>query len=367
MLILVLCREPHLYKETRGLLTAFCRRNVEMVGVPEGTPVNANLRELVERCPERPSLILQPEAFYPFLPWGLTDSEIPTACLQIDTFVYAHRRVRWSKLFDYPILFHPGFEEDFRRAGNPMPLTLFHAAQRELFEGPELERVFEVGWVGRTHGASYETRKSVLRDLDQNFRMNDWRRLHSPKELAEIYRRSKIVVNVGRDDFPQDANLRVFEAMAGGALLLTQMPSELNAIGFEEGIHFVGYRRPEEVVPLVRTYLGEEAARRCIAEAGREKVFLDHTYDARVGALLAVLEQNAGRFFAPARRWSEEQIRQAFLDYYAAHGYLDCAYDQLRHIAGLSPGKLPSGMWAITRAWARACKQRIQAALHSGS
>ena len=359
MLILVLCREPHRYKETRGLLTAFCRRNVNMAGVPDGTPFNADLRDLLKLCPERPSLILQPEAAFPLLPRGLMDSQIPTACFQVDTYAYARRRIRWSMLFDYAIVFHPGFEERFRAAGHPRPVTLYHAARRELYEQPEEERVLEVGWVGSIEGASYEIRKSVLRDLDQNFRMNDWRRLHSPEELAEVYRRSKIVVNVGRDDFPQDANMRVFEAMAGGALLLTQVPSELSAIGFEEGVHFVGYCKPEEVVPLVRIYLGEEAARRPIAEAGREKVLRQHTYDARAGAILRTLERDSGRQFAPARAWPEEEIRSAYLDYYAAHQCMDCAYAEWRRIAQLSLSHAIPGAALIAGAWSRRLRGQV--------
>jgi spore maturation protein CgeB len=52
--------------------------------------------------------------------------------------------------------------------------------------------------------------------------MNEWWRLYTYEEMVKVYQRSKIVVNVGRDDYPQDANLRVFEAMAAGALLITQ-------------------------------------------------------------------------------------------------------------------------------------------------
>jgi len=82
--------------------------------------------------------------------------------------------------------------------------------------------------------------------------MNDWSRRYEPEEMARIYRQSKIIVNIARDDFPQDANLRTFEAMATGALLLTSLPTELTEIGFEDGVHFVGFRKEAEIAPLVR-------------------------------------------------------------------------------------------------------------------
>ncbi len=361
MTILFLCHEHNLCKELWGYARAFRRRGVCLVCIEEGFPFNGSLDRLLQRCPERPSLILQPESDYPFLPWGLAEVDIPTACFQFDTFSYPRRRIRWSKLFDYPVVFHPGFEEQFRRAGNPMTLTLYHAAQRDLFDVPEQERVFEVGWVGRVNGTIYKTRHAVLRALQTEFRMNDWERQHTLEEMAEVYRRSKIVVNIGADYCPQDANMRVFEAMASGALLITQVPSELSAIGLEEGAHFVGFRDPAGVVGLVRHYLGDEAARCRIAAAGREKVLREHTYDCRVETILSRLEQDAGRVFAPARQWSEEQVRLLYLDFYAANLCLDCAYGELQQIARRSLRSALAGVSLIARAWARRSRGRLVA------
>src|SRR6266851_3617913 len=83
-----------------------------------------------------------------------------------------------------------------------------------------------------------------LPKLAQEFHTNDWSRWYSVAEVANVYRRSQIVVNIGRDDFPQDANLRVFEVLASGTLLLTSMPTELAQLGFQQGAHFVGYCDP---------------------------------------------------------------------------------------------------------------------------
>jgi len=361
MNILFLCHDHNLCKELWGYARAFRRLGVRLVCIEEGFPFNGNLDRLLQQCPERPSLILQPESDYPFLPWGLAEVDIPTACFQFDTFSYTQRRIRWSKLFDYPVVFHPGFEEQFRRAGNPMTLTLYHAAQRDLFDLPEQERVFEVGWVGNVNSTIYKTRHAVLRALQSAFRMNDWERQHTLEETAEVYKRSRIVVNIGADYCPQDANMRVFETMASGALLITQVPSELSAIGLEEGTHFVGFRDPAEVVGLVRHYLSDEAARRRIAAAGREKVLGEHTYDRRAETILARLAQDQGRLFAPARQWSEEQVRLVYLDYYAANLCLDCAYGELQQIARRSLRGALAGVSLIARAWARRSRGRLAA------
>src|SRR5262249_3986986 len=152
-----------------------------------------------------------------------------------------------------------------------------------------------------------------------SFRMNDVARRYSLEEMANVCSQSRIVVNIGRDDFPQDANLRTFEAMGAGALLITSLPSELTQIGFEEGVHFIGYRDVQEIKPLARRYLSEDSARQSIARAARAKVLREHTYDERVKRLLELVEVGNKKLLAPARTWSEERVRLAYLDYFAGN------------------------------------------------
>jgi len=268
-------------------------------------------------------------------------------------------------LFDLVFVFHPGYDAEFRTAGHPGAHFIPHAIEPSFFKGGELERVFEIGWVGQTRGPLYRTRERLLPVLSRAFRMNDWTRRHEPEEMARIYRQSKIVVNIARDDFPQDANLRTFEAMAAGAFLLTSLPTELAQIGFEDGVHYVGFRKEAEIVPLVRKYLLEESARRQIAEAARDKVLHEHSYDRRVEAILELVKQNGRKLLAPARSWSEERVRLTYLDYFASNGALDCATDELRSISRLSIGDATRGAEMLARAWARKSRGRITGAIRS--
>ncbi len=362
MTILFLCHEDHLCREPAGYARALARRGVHLVFVEHGFPPNGDVRRLVERCSESPSLILHPELI-PLLPAGLTEVNVPSACLQVDTYTYTHRRIRWSMLFDYALLFHPGFEPRFRRAGHPMPLAVPHAVDAAQFVGGTREPIFDIGWVGAVQGRLYRTRRRVLARLSEQFKMNEWARAHSFQEMVATYTRSRVVINIGRDDYPQDANLRVFEAMAAGALLITKFPSELSLLGFEDGVHFVGYREDGEIVRLVRHYLGSAAAQRRIAEAGRGKVLREHTYDCRVAALLEQLRQDNGRLFAPARGWPAERVHLAYLDYYTASSSLDCAWQELRHTAQQSLSGALVGASLIAGAWTRKSRGRLLNAL----
>jgi hypothetical protein len=256
-------------------------------------------------------------------------------------------------LFDLVFVFHPGYDTEFRAAGHPGAHFIPHAIEPSFFQGEELERIFEIGWVGQTRGHLYRTRERLLPALSKSFRMNDWGRRYEQEEMARIYRQSKIVINIARDDFPQDANLRTFEAMAAGALLLTSLPSELTQIGFEDGVHFVGFRKETEIAPLVRKYLSEESARRRIGEVAREKVLREHTYDRRVATIQELANQTGQKFSAPARYWSEERVHLAYLDYFSGNGALDCAFGELRAIARLSIGDATRGAGILARAWAQ--------------
>jgi glycosyltransferase involved in cell wall biosynthesis len=352
MNILYLCRQSDLnYKEPDLFARAFRRCGLNVVCLKDDFPADGNIQVVLDQSQQLPKMIVLAESAHDLLPQGLEKVNIPTVSFQSDTYAYTRRRIRWSMLFDYAVVFHPGFEARFRSAGHPRVITWSHAADPELFSGQQEQRTFEVGWVARTDGNLYKDRRFVLKSLSQHFRMNDFTRFHFPDELAEVYCRSKIIVNVARDDYPQDANMRVFEAMASGALLITRLPSELTSIGFEEGVHFVGYNRLDEIVALTRQYLDDEGTRTRIAQASREKVLREHTYDKRVEMLLRTIEADAGRLFAPARQWTKGRVRTHYIDYYVANRAFDCAHAQWRHLATSDFSHALESGALIGRAW----------------
>ena len=363
MTILFLCAEGELVKERAGYARAFRRRGITVACVPPGEILNIKLDHLLAYCPERPSLILHVES--PLMPRGLTNVPIPTALMQSDPYAYTHRRLRWAMLFDHVFLQHGGFEDRFRAAGHPAPMTLLHAVDPEYFAGAEEERTFQISSVGRVDGANYHTRREVLGALAEEFRMNEWSREHTYEELADVYRKTRIVVNVGRDDYPTDVSLRFAEAMAAGALFITQLPSELEDLGFVEGVHYVGFRDRTEISALVRHYLTDEPSRWRVAQAGRQKVIREHTYDCRVEMLLVRLMQTEGEFFAPARQWRESPVRLVYLDYFAGNGALDCASDELRAIVRLSLRDATRGAAILARAWAQRSRAWMTSTIRS--
>jgi len=351
MTILCLCREEHDWKMIPAYADAFRRQGVEFFCVDDSIPFDASLEEVLRTCPSTPSAIFHFESAHPLFPIGLERSEIPTVCFHPDTYAFTARRIRWSSVFDHAVVFHPGYQDQFALAGHPGAFLLPHAVRRAFFEGPEPPREFEVGWVGQTGGPLYRTRAEWLPKLAAEFRMNEWTRRFTLAETAAMYRRSRVVVNIGRDDFPQDANLRVFEALASGALLVTSLPSELTRLGFQDGAHFVGYRNPTDLSGIVRRYLADEDSRAGIAREARSLVLSEHTYDRRAEQLLAHLAKAGQSRLAPARNWSEPRARLVALDFYASRGLTSCAAAQFRRIALRGVRETIEGASLLSRSW----------------
>ncbi len=108
--------------------------------------------------------------------------------------------------------------------------------------------------------------------------------------LRAVYQRARISINVTRAHGPSSLNMRVYEAMACGSLLLTDDKSDARTL-FAEGTQIVTYRDPDDLRRKVRYYLTHETERAAIAAAGMEKVRQSHTYAARLRSVAPTLRK----------------------------------------------------------------------------
>lgn len=331
--VVFLCGQDELDKERRGYARAFARV-APLRFIAPGQPLDDS----------EAMLILNPDG-KPWLPEGIECAAAPTAVFHIDTYVATERRARWSAMYDVAYVFHPGFERHF-----PNGRLLPHAAERDLFDASELEWTFEVGWVGRSRRSIYSDRDRILAALSARFVMNDVARYYEPEEMADVYRRSKVVVNVSRDDWPQDANMRCFEAMAAGALLVTRVPTELSALGFEENVHFASYRDAAEVANVVASWLARDEERAAIARRARELVLREHTYDARVATILATIARRP--------RLSATDAKALRLDYHVEYADAPRAWRAFRRLAAASPLRAARESWRLGRLGAKLVKRQ---------
>jgi len=154
------------------------------------------------------------------------------------------------------------------------------ACDPEVHRKHDVEKTFDICFVGNVFPGQ---RADLLRLLQGRFRNSSVGRCYFD-EMARTYSASRVVFNRSVRD---DVNMRLFEAVACGSLLLT---NDLRENGqeelFRDGVHLATYRDAEELVDKVRFYLDREAVRERIAAAGRAEALARHTYRHRMEALL---------------------------------------------------------------------------------
>jgi hypothetical protein len=108
--------------------------------------------------------------------------------------------------------------------------------------------------------------------------------------LRAVYQRAKVSINVTRAHGSSSLNMRVYEAMACGSLLLTDDKSDARTL-FVEGEEIVTYSDQDDLRRKVRYYLTHESERAAIASAGMQKVRQSHTYVARLRSIETTMRQ----------------------------------------------------------------------------
>lgn len=158
----------------------------------------------------------------------------------------------------------------------------------------EAEKEYDVAFVGVVD--SHRLRRQALLDaIGKRHRLKvlspspekPW---YSPAEIRALFCRSRIVIN---ESIGGELNFRVFEAMATGAMLLTERIGDGLPELFEDGKHLVTYTS-EDLLEKVARYLASPGEREAIAAAGMREVERKHTRIVRAGEVAALLETFAG-------------------------------------------------------------------------
>jgi hypothetical protein len=311
-------------------------------------------RELsLTECVRRNSPLAVVHVDTSFLPAGIEQLDVPTICFNIDAFVGLKWRSYWSRLFDAVVTFHTGTEQAFFNAGARRIECLPHAVEASPFQGDSFPRTIDLAWIGSLRGEIYARRRHVIPALASRFKCNEQGRSYGYEEMAQVLARSRIGINIARDDYPRAANLRCFEVMAAGALLLTDQPSDLEQYGFREGEEYVGFTQVDDIPDRVSELLTDSGRLQRVAAAGRRKVFEGHTYDHRARALVELCHSLQPHGCAPARRLPRHDVEAIYAHYYSKHLHTPLAIKALgravRHSLRIGLSVLPTVVWGVVR------------------
>ena len=246
-------------------------------------PLQGACRQILDRLPPsfQPNVYLWIDSGEKAAPPDIDELGIPKVCYLIDTHIDPNTRIEIARHFDWVFLAQKAQVDVFRQAGIRNVQWLPLACSPDLHNVEPLPRIYDVAYVGGFDGDPTDRRRALLQRVRERFPNSRIGRFW-PDEMVRIYAQSKLVVNACVN---RDVNMRVFEGLASGALLITDQADGLEDL-FEDGKHLIVYRNDNDLVGLLERYLGDDAARERIAAAGSALVRDRHTYERRLDDML---------------------------------------------------------------------------------
>jgi 2-polyprenyl-3-methyl-5-hydroxy-6-metoxy-1,4-benzoquinol methylase len=217
----------------------------------------------------------------------------PCAWWAIDTHLDFDRCLAKARDFDVVFAAQRDGADRLRQHGIPTATWLPLACDPVRHGQQRCEKKYDLSFVGHIFPGP---RAELLELLQKKFPKMFIGQCYF-EEMAKTYSASRIVFN---RSIRNDINMRVFEALASGSLLLTNDLAENGQVVlFQDGVHLATYRDPEELLDKARFYLQRAESRERIAAAGRNEVLARHTYRHRMEQILAVVEKALAHSYSP--------------------------------------------------------------------
>ncbi len=158
-----------------------------------------------------------------------------------------------------------------------------------LHTAPLAERTLDIAFVGTEGGVPRKFYLQALRERYPNSAIGP----ADHRQMAVLYGRARIGFNYAIAD---DVNMRVFEVLAAGTLLVTNALSgdAFGRLGLRDRQELVLYRSPRELIEAIDYFLVHAEERERIASAGQNAALAFHTYRHRVVQLMESLGLQAG-------------------------------------------------------------------------
>ena len=250
-----------------------------------------DLAAVRERLPakDRPDLVLVAEHLGPRrLPLNLENLKVPRAFSALDPHLNLYWHRKYASAFDLVFTTQQTSMSALKAKGKPVHWLPWAVNLGVVFDHA-LPRTYEIAFVGRVDPRLRRKRHCILEALKSRFPVRLWGdradNLVNHQEMGRIYSQARVVVN---ESIQGEVNLRVFEALAAGALLLTEDVGS-NLLGlFTPGRHLITYG-PQDLLEKAAYFLSHEEERLAIAIRGRERVLARHHTLARARQFLEYL------------------------------------------------------------------------------
>jgi len=253
--------------------------------VPKGWPIS--ISKILKKYGKFDAII-EIDTFGQYHIAGLKKLQIPSCLWATDVYRFDKRKFQmWmAKDFTYIFVSQKRFIDTFKPKKT---YWLPYACDPDIHRDFKLKKIYDVVFVGNTDPLLYKDRVRLLELLKTKFNVQIFSNVYE-QEMAKIYSQAKIVLNKSCDG---ELNLRVFEAMSSGSLLLTdKLESEpwLEEL-FRDGKHLVLYRNDAELLEKCAYYLEHEPEREQIAKTGQKEVHMNHTFEHRAEEIIKIISQ----------------------------------------------------------------------------
>ena len=259
----------------------------------EATPQNifrgnaTPLQQVMAELPDgwQPDFYLWVETGLSDIPVDLCKHDLPKICYLIDTHINFDRHLEIAGNFDFVFLAQKAYVQPMIQAGIKNVIWLPLACDPEIHGKVKVDKEFDVGFVGSI-SSTLDRRKNLLEKLKKQFDLDCQRKFMD--EMAEHYSKSRVIFN---NAINNDLNMRVFEALCSGSLLVTDSApgSGLDEF-FKDKEHLVIYN-DENLEEIVSHYLKNKLERERISSEGRREVLAKHTYGHRTEWMIQVLNE----------------------------------------------------------------------------
>ncbi len=254
-------------------------------------PDRVDLQKIISGLDPRPDLMLLTDDLGTrVLPSGLERVSIPKVYYGVDSPINLYWQ-RWlAGLFETVCLDQRDqarrLSAELRREVSWLPVGV----DPSLYMGRVERPIHDFAFVGTVEDNVRPKRSALVSLLRTRYsvklaggRGSDW---VGPAEAARLYRRSKLVLN--ENLFP-GLTTRMLEVMAAGGCLFSEDTDNGVQDLFRPGVHYIAFDE-SDILTQADRYLNDPAARRAIAEKGRELCRAEHSIQARTQRLLSLIQ-----------------------------------------------------------------------------
>lgn len=242
---------------------------------------------------------------------GLESLPVPLVWYAIDSHIHANWHMYYAAIFDVIFVAQkdwlPVYQLDAgRQYVSWLPLFCQQPGDRHL----GLTREIPLSFIGTLNAAWNPDRVDLIRRIQSRYPI-----VVQSGPYLETFNRSMMVLN---QSVANDVNFRTFQAMACGALLVTeQVGNGLDEL-FQDRTHCAWYEKGnvDNILDIVEYYHAHEAEREAVARHGYETVIAAHTNLHRAQALLDAVGRQPLHEFVLKRCASRLPIRWCLASVY---------------------------------------------------